>query len=179
MVRVAALIFGYDISPGIPNRLGLEPVMRWRAKILAVHKVYPGESISYYNHYISHKEITVAIAGFGFGDGYLRNLALQNYDANADVLINGHRARLIDLNMDQAFIDVTGIDGVAPNGWVTLIGREGNDEITALELAGKAHTSNGHVCCNISARPYREYLYDGKPYVPQAIRRAENETARF
>lgn len=159
MVRLAALIFGYDISPGIPNRLHLEPVMRWTSIVTNVLWAEAGDNVSYYGFYIPKRRTKIAILGFGMGDGYVRNLVTQNTAGNADVLIHGKRARLLDINMDQAFADVTDIGDVRINDEVILIGRDGDEEITSTDLGKLGGTSNGHVCCSITSRPFREYLY--------------------
>jgi alanine racemase len=164
MVRVAALVFGYDISPGIENRLHLEPSITWTSRIMHILNVNPGESISYYNCYVAPKHMKVAIASFGMGDGYVRTLVSKNSDCNMYVLVNGKRARIIDIAFDQTFLDVTGIDEVKLDDEITVIGRDGEEEITTMQLAERANTSNGHICCSFSSRPYRHYIYNDKPY---------------
>lgn len=158
MVRVAALIFGYDISPGIQNRLGLEPTMRWTSKILNVLWAEPGENVSYYRFFVPERQTKIAIIGFGMGDGYYRGLVTRDTAHNADVLIHGKRARLLDLNVDVAFADVTDIPDVAIGDTAVLVGQDGDDEITTIELGEKGGTSNGHICCSITSRPLRQYV---------------------
>ena len=158
VVRVAALIFGYDISPGIQNRLGLEPSMRWTSKILNVLWAEEGENVSYYRFFVPRRRTKVAIIGFGMGDGYARNLVTRDTEHNADVLIHGKRARLLDLNVDVAFADVTDIPDVQIGDTAVLVGRDGDEEITTMELGERGGTSNGHICCAITSRPLRRYI---------------------
>lgn len=158
VVRVAALIFGYDISPGIKNRLGLEPSMRWTSKILNVLWAEEGENVSYYRFFVPKRRTKIAIIGFGMGDGYVRNLVTRDTSHNADVLIHGCRARLLDLNVDVAFADVTDIPDVKIGDTAVLIGQDGDQEITSMELGEIGGTSNGHVCCSITSRPLRRYI---------------------
>lgn len=158
VVRLAALIFGYDISPGINNRLGLEPSMRWTSKILNVHWAEEGENVSYYRFFVPKRRTKVAIIGFGMGDGYVRNLVTRDTEHNSDVLIHGKRARLLDLNVDVAFADVTDIPDVKIGDEAVLIGRDGDEEITSMELGEVGGTSNGHICCSITSRPVRHYI---------------------
>ena len=164
MVRVAALVFGYDISPGIENRLHLEPSIKWTSRIMHILNVNPGESISYYNFYVAPKPMKVAIASFGMGDGYIRTLVSADACSNMYVLVHGKHARIIDIAFDQTFLDVTGIDEVKLDDEVTIIGRDREEEITTMQLAERIHTSNGHICSSFGNRPYRHYIYDGKPY---------------
>ena len=121
MVRLAALIFGYDISPGIPNRLGLEPVIQWTAPILSVHWAEAGDNVSYYRFFTPKRRTKIAIVGFGMGDGYVRSLVTKDTEHNADVLIHGRRARILDLNVDVAYIDVTDIPDVKMGDTVTIL----------------------------------------------------------
>ena len=158
VVRLAALIFGYDISPGIKNRLGLEPAMRWTSKILNVLWAEEGENVSYYRFFVPKRRTKIAIIGFGMGDGYVRNLVTRDTEHNSDVLIHGKRARLLDLNVDVAFADVTDIPDVQIGDTAVLIGRDGDEEITSMELGEVGGTSNGHVCCSITSRPLRHYI---------------------
>lgn len=164
LVRVAALVFGYDISPGIENRLHLEPSITWTSRIMHILNVNPGESISYYNCYVAPKHMKVAIASFGMGDGYVRTLVSADPNSNMYVLVHGKRARIIDIAFDQTFLDVTEIDEIKLDDEITVIGSDGEEEITTMQLAERGHTSNGHICCSFSNRPYRHYIYDGKPY---------------
>ena len=158
VVRLAALIFGYDISPGIKNRLGLEPAMRWTSKILNVLWAEEGENVSYYRFFVPKRRTKIAIIGFGMGDGYVRNLVTRDTEHNSDVLIHGKRARLLDLNVDVAFADITDIPDVKIGDTAVLIGRDGDEEITSMELGEVGGTSNGHVCCSITSRPLRHYI---------------------
>lgn len=158
VVRLAALIFGYDISPGINNRLGLEPSMRWTSRILNVLWAEEGENVSYYRFFVPKRRTKVAIIGFGMGDGYARNLVTRDTEHNSDVLIHGKRAHLLDLNVDVAFADVTDIPDVKIGDIAVLVGQDGDDEITTMELGERGGTSNGHICCAITSRPLRQYI---------------------
>ena len=160
-VRLAALIFGHDISPGEQNRLHLELATSWRCYVLNTMWVNAGESVSYYRYYVPDRRTRIALVSFGMGDGYIRAAVSQDIRKNAEVLINGHRARLIDLNFDQTFVDITDVPGEVNIGdVVTIIGRDGGEEITTTEIADRAHTSNGNVCASITSRPFRQYIYE-------------------
>ncbi len=160
-VRLAALVFGHDISPGEQNRLRLEPVTSWTCYVLNTMWVEAGESVSYYRYFVPKRRTRIALVSFGMGDGYIRAAVSQNIENNADVLINGCRARLIDLNFDQTFVDITDVPGEVNIGdVVTIFGRDGAEEITTAEIAARAGTSNGNVCAAITSRPFRHYIYD-------------------
>jgi len=159
-VRLAALVFGHDISPGEQNRLHLELATSWRCYVLNTMWVEAGDGISYYRYYVPDHRTHIALVSFGMGDGYIRAAVSPDIARNADVLINGHRARLIDLNFDQTFVDITDVPGEVHIGdTVTIIGKDGDQEITTTEIAAHANTSNGNVCAAITSRPFRQYIY--------------------
>ena len=51
-----------------------------------------------------------------------------------------------------------GIDAGSTTFKAALIGQDGDDEITSMELGEVGGTSNGHVCCSITSRPFRHYI---------------------
>ena len=73
--------------------------------------------------------------------------------------MKGHRAPIVGrVCMDQTMIDVTGIEQVAVGDEVTIIGKQGKEQITADELANKAGTINYEVVCSIGSRVLRKYI---------------------
>jgi alanine racemase len=97
----------------------------------------------------------VATLCAGYGDGFDRHLSGQE----ADVLIKGRRCRLLGrVTMDQIMVDVTHLDSVEPGEEVVLIGRQGDQEILASELATKAGTIAWEIFTGITKRVVRVYL---------------------
>ena len=97
----------------------------------------------------------VATLCAGYGDGFDRHLSGQE----ADVLIKGRRCRLLGrVTMDQIMVDVTHLDSVEPGDEVVLIGRQGDQEILASELATKAGTIAWEIFTGITKRVVRVYL---------------------
>jgi len=89
----------------------------------------------------------------GYGDGYLR--AGSN---RARVLLDGHRCRVLGrITMDQMLIDVSRVPAVKPGDEVVLIGRQGDDAITANELATWCRTVSWEVLTAITYRVPRLY----------------------
>jgi alanine racemase len=58
--------------------------------------------------------------------------------------------------------DVTGLEEIKTGDWVTLIGRDGQEEITAGEVAGWEGTIHYEVVCALSKRVPRVYLKGGR-----------------
>ena len=99
----------------------------------------------------------VASLAIGYGDGYSRRLS-----NSGEVLIRGMRASIIGaVCMDQCLCDVTHIPNVSVGDEVMLIGKQGNEEITADEVALKAGTISYDIFCSINARVPRIYVERG------------------
>jgi alanine racemase len=95
----------------------------------------------------------------GYGDGWRRGLS-----NNADVLIAGHRHPLVGtVSMDNVTVDV-GADSSAERlrgEPATLIGIDGEQRITAEDVAARLQTINYEVTCGLTARVTRVYHRDG------------------
>jgi alanine racemase len=90
----------------------------------------------------------VVTVPFGYADGYPRRL----FDAGAQVLLNEKRYPLAgNVTMDQLVIDC-GDDQVKPGDDVVLLGRQGDEEITAEEWARRGETITWEILCGIGAR---------------------------
>src|SRR5690606_4251077 len=103
----------------------------------------------------SDREMTVATLAVGYGDGYPRHLS----GTGAEVLLAGRRCPLLGrVTMDQIVVDVSALgDQVRPGDEVTLMGRQGNQEITAAELARQAGTIPWEIYTGITRRVDRVY----------------------
>ncbi len=96
----------------------------------------------------------VAVLPIGYADGYMRGLSNK-----AHVLIRGKRAPVAGVVcMDLTMCDVTDIPGVSEGDEAVLLGSQGNERITAEELASLAGTIAYEVFCGISARVPRVYV---------------------
>lgn len=90
----------------------------------------------------------IATLPVGYGDGYPR--LLSNRGA---VLVRGRRAPVVGrVCMDMILVDVTGVPGVAIGDEVVLLGRQGEEEIPADELARLTGTIPYEITCNVGKR---------------------------
>ena len=111
-----------------------------------------GEGVSYGHRYRLEAARTVATVPVGYADGYRRALS-----SRADVLIGGRRRRVAGtVTMDQILVDC-GDDEVAVGDEVALIGRQGDEEIRADELAALCDTIGYEIVCGIGPRVPRRY----------------------
>jgi alanine racemase len=132
-----------------------EPVMRWRTEISRLKVIEAGESVGYAARWRAVRPSRIATLPVGYADGYARILSNRG-----EVLVRGMRVRVIGrISMDLVTIDVTEVPGVSLGDEVVLLGRQGDEEISAEELAGKLDTISYEVFCNVGARVPRVYRH--------------------
>lgn len=150
MVRCGLLVYGVAPSGYDPRSLGLRPVLSLHSRVVAVRRIPPGTTVGYGATFVARRETLVATVPVGYGDGYLR--ALGN---RAQVLLRGRRVPVIGrVCMDQMMIDATDT-GAEVGDVVTLIGRQGDEEITVNEIARWLDTTPHEVVSLLSARVHR------------------------
>lgn len=151
MIRPGAWVYGYR---GRSVGLDLRPVLAWRTRILRVTRVPAGSAVGYEMSFRPTRDTTVAHIPVGYGDGYPRALS-----GLGEVLINGRRAPVVGLvGMESIMVDVGHIPGQVLGREVTLIGRDGPEQITATELAGKIGLFGVMITCGIKEKIERIYL---------------------
>ena len=125
--------------------LKLKPALSLRTRVEMVKTVPAGVGVSYGETFITGKETRIATLCCGYADGIPRLLSNRG-----DVLIHGKRARILGrVCMDQLMVDISGIDGVAAGDVATVIGRDGDDCITAEEIALHAQTIPYEIICSL------------------------------
>ena len=159
MVRSGIVTYGLYPSDEVDkNIVALKPAMRLMSKVIFVKDVKAGTGIGYGWSYIADHDIKVATVSAGYADGYPR--AQSNIGR---VIIHGEYAPIIGrVCMDQFMVDVSHIDGVKVRDDVTLIGQDGDREVTVEEVAAPANSFNYELVCNISRRVPRTYIRDGR-----------------
>ncbi|HNX51847.1 MAG TPA: alanine racemase [Thermoanaerobaculaceae bacterium] len=124
----------------------LEPTLRWRARIGQLKQVPAGEPIGYGLTFRPTRATRLAVIPVGYADGYPR--ALSN---RARVLIHGRPAPIAGrVCMDIFMIDVTDVPSVGIGDVVTLVGRDGSEQVTVEELAELAGTINYEILARLS-----------------------------
>ncbi|MBI2303510.1 MAG: alanine racemase [Chloroflexi bacterium] len=158
MVRPGIAIYGAYPSPEVGRSLSLKPALALKSRIARLHRLAPGEGVSYGLTWVAQQPTHIALITIGYADGLPR--CLSNRGA---VLLRGQRAPIIGrICMDQCVVDVTHIPDVSLNDPVVVIGRQGEAEITADEVASLAGTISYEILCGISARVPRVYLRGGR-----------------
>ena len=123
-----------------------QPVLSWRARITQLKRLGADSFIGYGCTYRTTSTTRLAIVPVGYADGYDRRLSNLAY-----VLVRGRRAPVRGrICMNLMMVDVTDITGVSRGDEVTLIGRDGNEVITAEQLGQWAGTINYEILSRLS-----------------------------
>jgi len=159
LVRAGISIYGmYPSDEVLKNQVDLHPVMGLKSFVTYVKTIQPGQQVSYGGTFVAEKTMQIATVPVGYGDGYPRNLSGKGW-----VLINGKKAPILGrICMDQFMVDVTEIPGVQVDSEVTLIGRDGDEEILVEDLASSGGGFHYEIVCDIGKRVPRVYCRHGE-----------------
>jgi alanine racemase len=153
MVRPGLITYGAWPCPDPPARNLLEPVLRWETRVALVKMIEAGATAGYGRAWTAKKDTRIAVLMTGYADGY--KYALSN---RASVLIHGKRCPVRGaVSMDQLTVDVSHLEHIKAGDTATLIGRDGNEHITVLELAQLANTIPYDIMTGIGSRVQRIY----------------------
>ena len=154
MVRPGLGIYGMYPSDAVKPLIHLEQVITFSTKIAQIKEHPPGRCISYNRSYVTQRSCKIATLPVGYNDGYPR------FQSNVgEVLVRGRRVPVVGtVCMDATMIDVTDLPDVRVGDEVVLIGRQGDEEILADEIADHGGTINYEIVCKISPRVTRIFV---------------------
>lgn len=157
MVRPGIMLYGLFPSAEVNReKVHLRPALSLKTGIIFMKRVPANRGISYGQKYYTTRETTIVTIPIGYADGWSRLLSQK-----AEVLIGGKRFPIVGtICMDQCMIDV-GDEPVELGQEVVLIGKQGNEIITADMVASQIGTINYEVTCMLSDRVPRIYRYPG------------------
>ncbi len=161
MVRFGITMYGmYPTDDVTKERLPVTPAMELKTHISFVKTLPARVGIGYSGTFVTCRETKVATLPIGYGDGYPRGLSNRGR-----VLIHGRSAPILGrICMDQCMVDVTDIPEAVQGDTVTLMGRDGEEFISAEEIGATVGNSfHYEVVCDVGKRVPRVYYKDGKP----------------
>ena len=159
MVRLGIAMYGMYRSDEVKKeKVELFPALDLKSHITMVKEIPAGEKVSYGGTFTTTRTTKLATVSVGYGDGYPRALSSKGY-----VLVRGQKAPIVGrVCMDQMMVDVTDIENVTRADIVTLIGKDGDAEITVEEIAALAGTFNYEFVCDLGKRIPRSYYLNGE-----------------
>jgi alanine racemase len=175
-VRPGLALYGYEQpvyrdgflvnhAPTLP----LKPVLSWKTHVLGLRNVPAGQPLGYSSAYVTPAPARIAVVSVGYGDGLSRKVSIHagdpvpslDYDpavGRGEVLIRGQRVPMVGrISMDLTLLDVTRVPGVSIGDEVVLIGRSGDEHISAWDLARSSDTVVYETLCNLSKRVPRRH----------------------
>lgn len=156
LVRMGIGLYGIDPVAGSEGA-GLAPVMSLVARIVQVREVPAGTQLSYGGRTVTERPSRIAVVPVGYADGYAWRLT-----GKAEALVAGKRVPVAgSVTMDMTLLDITDTDAVLGDEAV-LLGRQGAEEITAVDLARQAGTISWEILCHLGLRLPRRYLRGGR-----------------
>ena len=152
MVRLGIAMYGMYPSDEVKKeKVELFPALDLKSHITMVKEIPAGEKVSYGGTFTTTRTTKLATV-------YPRALSSKGY-----VLVRGQKAPIVGrVCMDQMMVDVTDIENVTRADIVTLIGKDGDAEITVEEIAALAGTFNYEFVCDLGKRIPRSYYLNGE-----------------
>lgn len=155
LVRAGIILYGlWPSEESNRDAICLRPVMELKSTVIHIKTLEAGSCISYGGTYRLTERKRIATIPAGYADGYPRSLSNKGY-----VLIRGKKAPILGrICMDQFMVDVTEIPGVKLLDPVTLLGRDGEEQISMEDLGRLSGRFNYEFACDIGKRVPRYYV---------------------
>jgi alanine racemase len=154
LVRVGIGVYGIAPAPTLEGAIALRPALTVKARVCYAKFVEARTPVSYGLRYTTDRATRIATVPIGYADGVPR--ALGNRGAHA--LVRGRRCAIAGtITMDQLMLDVGDLP-VEVGDEVVLLGRQGDESVTAAEWATLVDTIPYEIVCGIGPRVPRRYV---------------------
>lgn len=159
LVRAGITLYGlYPSDEVSKTAVSLTPALSLYSHVIYSKTIPAGQAVSYGGTFVAEKDMQVATVPLGYADGYPRSLSGKGY-----VLIRGKRAPILGrVCMDQFMVDITDIPEARENDRVVLLGRDGDEVITAEQLGELSGRFNYELVCDLSMRVPRVFTRGNK-----------------
>lgn len=150
-VRAGVSLYGVLSSPNDRTKLQLDlrPVLSLKSRVILLREIKKGDSVGYSRSFVANRDSLIAVLPVGYADGYPRNLSC----GKSYVLINGHQAPVVGkICMDQLAVDVTDIPDIKVGITATLIGKDGDEEISASMIADNSESITNELLSRMGQR---------------------------
>lgn len=148
MVRVGLAMYGLYPAPHLRSAAELKPVMQIKARATQVKTIEAGTGVSYGYKFIADRQMRLAVVGIGYADGIPRNLSNK-----MQVIVRGEFVPQVGaITMDQLMLDVSALPDLQVGEIVTILGQEGDRQITADDWANTLGTISWEILCSFKHR---------------------------
>ncbi len=148
LVRPGLILYGVYPATHLRSNISLQPVLSVKARVDLVKDITAGTGVSYGHRFIADRDLRIATVGIGYADGVSRRLSGQ-----MQVAIRGRLVPQIgSITMDRLMLDVSQIPDLQVGEIVTILGRDGNVEITADDCATALGTISWEILCGFKQR---------------------------
>ena len=148
-VRTGIGLYGLYPSQALERShsdLNLQPVMRWVSHLAQVKRIPRGHPVGYGLTYFASREMTIGIVPQGYADGYDRGLTNSGC-----VLVRGRRCPVVGrVAMNMFAVDLSQVPEASSEDEVVLLGAQGEERITAEEIAARLGTIHYEVVSRVS-----------------------------
>ena len=149
LVRLGVGLYGmYPSAPLARTHayLDLKPVMRWTSRLSQVKRIPAGHPVGYGLTFVAPRDVPVGVVPQGYSDGYDRGLS-----NTGEVLVRGRRCPVLGrVAMNMFTIDLSAVPDAEAGDEVVLLGPQGQERITAEEIAQKLSTINYEITTRVS-----------------------------
>ena len=123
-------------------------MLAWKTRVVSLREIPAGATGGYDATFTAQRPTRLALLPVGYADGLNRLLSNRG-----EVLVRGQRAPIAGrISMDHTSVDVTEVPDIEVGNDVVLIGRQGEQTITAKDMAKLTGTISYEVLCDIAAR---------------------------
>ena len=151
-VRPGIAIYGLNPSAQAPLPSDFEAALSWKCRVSSVKDLPDGSGVSYGHRYITRGTERIAAASIGYADGFRR------WTGNVALIGNKKVQQAGTICMDQSMWKLDDNAPVKEGDEIVLIGRQGDEVITADEIAALWGTINYEVICGLMDRVPRFYI---------------------
>jgi alanine racemase len=153
MVRVGIALYGLQPSKDQPLPAEFRPALQWKSRLTRVRDLPAGTGVSYGHDYVTKTEERIGTFPVGYADGLRRMGGNQVLVGSQQVPVVGR------ICMDLSMMQLEPVPGAEVGDEVVLIGSQGDETITAEQVADRWDTLNYEVTCGISQRVPRLFGY--------------------
>jgi alanine racemase len=153
LARAGIVLYGAPafVAPAIEC---LRPVLTWKTHLARLQTLPAGAGIGYGHTFVTRRASVIGTLPVGYADGFNRQLS-----NGGQVLIRGQRVSIVgQVCMDMCMVDLTDLPAAQVGDEVVLIGAQGQERLTAEDMAVRCGTIPYEILCGISQRVPRRYL---------------------